>query len=241
MARKCRPRCTLFRRGKKPTKLRTDKGVEFRNRDVQHLLKVERMDHLYTQNEQKSSYAERCIRTLKAKLFRYLSRHQTHYWIDVLQRKLSSFHQDGSPSGDQERRSPFVETPVHHQTVRQDTDTTLRVPERRHRLYLARETTVRSGIRRTMDDGIYFVVDDRGMKEGIPYYTLKDTIGDAVQGTFYQPELNRVKVTEETVYRIEKVILRRRNDALVKWMGWPSKFNSWIPTASLKDFQRSEG
>jgi hypothetical protein len=92
-----------------------------------------------------------------------------------------------------------------------------------------------------MDDGIYFVVDDRGMKEGISYYTLKDTIGDAVQGTFYQPELNRVKVIEQTVYRIEKVIRRRRNDALVKWMGWPSKFNSWIPTASLKGFKRSEG
>jgi hypothetical protein len=30
------------------------------------------------------------------------------------------------------------------------------------------------------------VVDDRGMQEGIPYYTLKDTIGDAVQCTFYQ-------------------------------------------------------
>ena len=65
----------------------------------------------------------------------------------------------------------------------------------------------------------YFVVDDRGMKEGIPYYTLKDTSGDAVRGTFYQPELNRVNVTEQTVYRIEKVIRRRRNDTLVKWMG----------------------
>ena len=72
-----------------------------------------------------------------------------------LQRKLSSFHQDGSTSGDQERRSPFVETPVRHQTVRQDTDTTLRVPERRHRSHLPRETTVRSGIRGTMDDGIF--------------------------------------------------------------------------------------
>jgi transcription termination factor Rho len=65
----------------------------------------------------------------------------------------------------------------------------------------------------------YFVVDDRGMKEGISYYTLKDTSGDVVQGTFYQSEFNRVKVTEQTVYRIEKVIRRRRNDALVKWMG----------------------
>jgi hypothetical protein len=31
----------------------------------------------------------------------------------------------------------------------------------------------------------YFVVDDRGMKEGIPYYTLKDKSGDAVQCIFY--------------------------------------------------------
>jgi hypothetical protein len=35
-----------------------------------------------------------------------------------------------------------------------------------------------------MDDGIYFVVDDRGMKECISYYTLKDTIGDAYRVPF---------------------------------------------------------
>jgi hypothetical protein len=87
----------------------------------------------------------------------------------------------------------------------------------------------------------YFVVDDRGMKEGMPYYTLKDTSGDAVQDTFYQPELNRVNVTEQMVCRIEKVIRRWRNQAMVKWMGWPLKFNSWISTASLKDYKRSEG
>ena len=83
---------TLFRRGKKPTKLRTDKGVEFRNRDVQRLLKVERVDHLYVQNEQKSSYAERCIKTLKAKLFRYLYRHQTQRLIDVLDEITQSYN-----------------------------------------------------------------------------------------------------------------------------------------------------
>ena len=47
-------------------------------------MKAERVDHFYKQNEQKSSYAERCIKTLKSKLFRYLSCHQTHRWIDVL-------------------------------------------------------------------------------------------------------------------------------------------------------------
>lgn len=85
----------------------------------------------------------------------------------------------------------------------------------------------------------YFMVKYRGMKEGIPYYTLEDTTGDAVQGTFYGPELSKVTVTEDSVYRIEKVLRKTRNQALVKWMGWPAKFNSWIPVASLKDNKRA--
>jgi hypothetical protein len=50
----------------------------------------------------------------------------------------------------------------------------------------------------------YFVVDGRGKKQKIPYYTLKDITGDAIQGTFHRTEFNKVAVTEDTVYRIEK-------------------------------------
>jgi len=99
---------TFFRSGRKPFKLRTDKGTEYRNRDVQRLLKREKVDHFFTQNEHKSSYAERAIKTINSKLSRYMSRRQTHRWIDVLdselQWKLSSFHQDGTPSGEQETK-----------------------------------------------------------------------------------------------------------------------------------------
>jgi len=52
----------LFRSGRKPVKLRTDKGTEYRNRNVQRLLKREK---LVTQDEQKSSYAERAIKMIK--------------------------------------------------------------------------------------------------------------------------------------------------------------------------------
>jgi hypothetical protein len=184
---------------------------------------------------------------VKSKLFRYLSRHQAHRPDRFsrrdhleLQRKLSSFHQDGSPSGDQERRSPLWKLQY---TTRQYA----KAPTQRYAFRkgdTVRISHVRQPFDREYDERWpmeYFVVMDRGMKEGILYYTLKDTSGDAVQGTFYQPELNSVKVTEQTMYRIENIIRRRRNDALFKWMGWPSKFNSWIPTVSLKDYKRSEG
>jgi hypothetical protein len=214
---------------------------------MQRLLKAERGDHFYTQNEQKSSYAERCIKTLKSKPFRYLSRHQTHRWIDLLdeitQTYNGSYHRSIKMAPRTVTKKDEARLCKHQYTTRQYAKASTR------RYAFRKGDTVRiSHVRQPFDREYderwpmeYFVVDDRGMKEGIPYYTLKDTSGDAVQGSFYKPELNRVKVTEQTVYCIEKDLRRRRNDALVKWMKWPSKFNSWIPTAQLKDYKRSEG
>ena len=82
----------------------------------------------------------------------------------------------------------------------------------------------------------YFVIDSRGMKQGIPYYILKDAQGDAVDGTFYPSELSKVIVTHDTTYRIEKVLQKRRREVLVKWWGWPKKFNSWIDKSDLRHY-----
>lgn len=41
------------------------------------------------------------------------------------------------------------------------------------------------------------------MKQDIPFYTLKDVEGDVINGTFYESELSRVIVTDDTTYRIE--------------------------------------
>jgi transposase InsO family protein len=216
---------TLFRRGKKPTKLRTDKGVEFLNRDVQRLLKAERVNHFYTQNEQKSSYAERCIKTLKAKLFCYLSRHQTHRWIDVLDEVTQSYNGGYHRSIKMAPRAVTKKDEARLWKLQYTTRQYAKTPIRRYAFQkgdTVRILHVRQPFDREYDERWtmeYFVADHRGMKEGIPHYTLKYTSGDAVQGTVYQPELNRVKVTEKMVYRIEKVIRRRRNEAMVKWMG----------------------
>lgn len=237
---------TIFRRGSKPTKLRTDKGVKFRNKDVQRLLKAEKVDYFYTQNEQKSSYAERCIKTLKARLFRYLTRHQTHRWIDVLDDTTQSYNAAYHRSIKMAPRAVTKKDEARLWKLQYPTQQYVK-PTTRGFAFRKGDTVRISHVRQPFDREYderwtmeYFVVDDRGTKEGIPYYTLKDTLGDVVQGTFYQPELNRVRVTEETTYRIEKVIRRRRQDALVKWMGWPAKFNSWIPLTSLKDYKRPE-
>ena len=84
------------------------------------------------------------------------------------------------------------------------------------------------------------IVASRGMKQGIPYYTIQDIQNDSVDGTFYQSELTKVNVSQETVFRIEKIISRRKNDVLVKWLHWPNKCNSYIPKSDLQHYQLAE-
>jgi hypothetical protein len=66
-----------------------------------------------------------------------------------------------------------------------------------------------------------------------PYvYRIRDDTGDVVGGTFYEPELQ--KVIDTGVYKIEKVIRRRGRQALVKWLGYDARFNSWIPISTIQ-------
>ena len=76
----------IFKQGRTPEKLRTDKGSEFVNRWVKNYLKSQGIDFFTTQNtETKASFVERVIRTFRAKLFRYFTQKHTYRYIDHLQ------------------------------------------------------------------------------------------------------------------------------------------------------------
>ena len=49
-----------------------------------------------------------------------------------------------------------------------------------------------------------------------PKYTIEDTLGEQVQGTFYEQELQS-SVLE--IYRIERVLKRGKDRVFVKWKG----------------------
>lgn len=68
---------------------------------------------------------------------------------------------------------------------------------------------------------------------------MTDILGDPIKGTFYRYEWQKVVKSVTDVYTIEKIIRKKkcngRKQLLVKWMGWPKKFNSWIDENELKD------
>ena len=63
-----------------------------------------------------------------------------------------------------------------------------------------------------------------------PTYEIEDSKGDEVKGTFYEAELQK---SSQNVYRIEKVLRRRKGKALIKWKGYSNDFNSWIPETDI--------
>ena len=68
---------------------------------------------------------------------------------------------------------------------------------------------------------------------GPVFYKLKELDGTPVQGTFYEQELQKLHVDDDTVWWIKKVLKRLGDRLYVQWKGWPKKYNSWIRKQDL--------
>ena len=53
-----------------------------------------------------------------------------------------------------------------------------------------------------------------------------------MNGIFYESALSAYNASDEAEYKIEKVVgknkIKNKNYILVKYKGWPDKFNEWI-------------
>lgn len=84
-----------------------------------------------------------------------------------------------------------------------------------------------------------FKVTERFLIQGIPMYKIEDFTGEEIKGNFYQNELTRVQKDEDSLWFIEKKIRKRRRNGKVEWLvkfeGWPDKYNQWVSEREIKD------
>ena len=59
-------------------------------------------------------------------------------------------------------------------------------------------------------------------------YKVEEFDGTSVKGTFCTKDLQKVTVDDDMLWRVEKVLKRRRGQMLVRGKGWPAKYDSWI-------------
>ena len=68
-----------------------------------------------------------------------------------------------------------------------------------------------------------FTIDKINMTNPVSYQ-VRDLNNEKILGSFY---------TRELIFRIEKVTKRKNKKALVKWVGYSDKHNSWVPFSDL--------
>jgi hypothetical protein len=84
-----------------------------------------------------------------------------------------------------------------------------------------------------------FIITGRDIKQNLSIYTLKSWNNESIEGTFYEPELQKIDVDENKVFKIEKIVKKRtinkQKQALVRWEGWSKQYDTWLPESELKD------
>ena len=222
-----------------PNTLQTDKGTEFLNWSLQKLLKEHVVHHFATHNEEtKASIVERFNRTLKTRMWRYFMKTQSVRYVDVLQTFMRLYN-------DTYHRSigmaPSEVTSTNQETVWQRLygHESVGTPKFRvgDRVRISKaKRHFEKGYMANWTEELFTIVDAH--RSDPPVYRLVDWHGDTLDGTFYEPELQKVVVPKGKTYRVESVLRWRikRREVLVKWSGYPTSFNSWIDAKTLVNY-----
>ena len=224
-----------------PKLIRSDRGGEFLNSKVQAYFKKNGIRHFVTNSEKKANYAERVIRTLKARIYRYITHHQNERYIDHLQKFVNSYNNSihssigiapSNVTKDNERAIWWaVYWPKKPKKLRPfafDIGDHVRISYLRHAFTRGYDLKF---------SGEVFKIVYRTRRDRLPIYKIKDLQDEKITGTFYEQEL--VKVTPGDIWKIEKVIRRRKRkgqpaESLVRWQYYPPKFDSWLPTSQIE-------
>ena len=221
----------IFKEGRRPGKLWTDKGREFFNKDVKDLVEL-----YSTENEEKSSIVERWIRTIKDKMWKYFTDNNTYNYMSVLPDLLQDYNNTVHSST---KFSPVDASKEENELTiwRNLYPDRLKINRLTPKFSVGDEVRIikkkkvfEKGYTTRWTEEIFTIKEIRDTNPIT--YKLSDLQGEEIKGTFYEPELQK---TEQQIYRIEKIIKKEKNKSLVKWKGYSDKFNSWVNNKDLID------
>ena len=236
---------TIFKNKRTPNIIRSDQGKEFLNKHVQAIYKMYNVKHFITYNEPKANYAEHVIKTIKMRVARYTLKQSNARYIDVLQNITQSYnnthHHSIGTTPASVNKANEGEIRLAQYMLRQKYKSTHTKP------FKVGDVVRISHVCKVFDKeyhqkwtGELFKVATVRFRDEHHVYTLKDWNDEVIMGTFYHYELQTFSVDANTVYKIEKVLKTRtykcKKQVLVRWLHWPSKFNSWISKKELKTY-----
>jgi len=227
---------TIFKEGRKPQYLWTDKGKEYYNKHVKELLKKNKITLYSTENEEKSSVCERWNRTIKTKMWKQFTVQGNTRYLDMLPKLVKEYNTRHSST----KMTPFEASKKKNEgVVYFNLYGNMEQLSSKPKFKVGDKVRLSKYKRKVFDKGYtpnwteeVFTVDK--IQSTIPVtYKLKDLNNEEIKGSFDEPELLKAK---QDVFRIDKVVRRdhKKKQALLSWKGYSDEFNTWI---SFKDLQ----
>ena len=248
---------------RKPRKVNSDKGLEFTNKAFKLFFKKNGIKHFVMENSDiKANYAERVIKTVKSKLYRYFMENETYRYIDILPDIVSAYNSSyhssiGMPpklvnsKNESELWMKQYGTIKKHRLRRNDTLERAKFTKNssvfKYKVGdFVRISHLRYAFSReyhTRWTGEFFKITKRFVRQGFALYELCDYANESITESFYDYELERAHVNENNVYKVSEVVKTRKRkgvkEHLIRWKHWPQKFDSWVNASEVSHLNQN--
>ena len=176
-------------------------------------------------NEGKCVVAERFIRTLKNKIYKYMTSVSKSVYIDKLDDIVNEYNNTYHRTIKMKPVDVKDNTYIDFKKEVNDKDPKFKVSDH---VRISKYKNIFAKVYTPNRSEELFV---NKVKNTVPWtYVISDLNGEESIGTFYEKELQK---TNQREFRIEKIIKKKGDKLYVKWKGYDSSFNSWIDKKDL--------
>ena len=207
---------------RKPNKIWVDKGSEFYNAFFKKWLRDNDIVMYSTHNEGKSVVvAEEFIRTLKSKIYKYMTSISKNVYInkldDIVNEYNNTYHTTIKMKPIDVKDNSYINADKEINNKNPKFKFGDRVRISKYKNIFAK------GYTPNWSEEVFVI---KKVKNTVPWtYVIIDLNGEEIIGTFYGKELQK---TNQEEFRIEKVIKRKGDKIYAKWKGYGNSFNSYI-------------
>ena len=231
----------IILKGRKPEKLQTDQGKEFKNKIFETLMQLYDINFFTTTDDAvKCAVVERFNRTLRERIYRYLYHKNSHRYIDELDNLVDAYNKSYHRTIDM---APAEVTSDHSYFIRdrnREKHTPPKkkaIPEGDHVRISQNKGIFEKGAMNNWSEEVFKI--DKRKRTPLGYvYRLVDLADEPITSIFYSDELNPVKKPE--FFNIKELKTRinpqtNKRQVYVHWIGYPKKFDQWINEEDIQD------
>ena len=227
----------IFQTEKRKSKsVGTDFGTEFYNRNVQALLDKHHIKLYSVVSEPKMALVERFNRTLKSRMWRYFTRHNTRNYIDVLPKLVSSYNNTKhriigiSPSQVNSENEKMIWQKLYRKEFvkpvrfKYDIGDYVKLSKKKN---IFEKGYVPNWTLET------FIVKERRATNPVTY-KITNLKGEEVIGSFYEEQMQLVNKPKPDISKQIEVLKKDGNGRYyIHYKDWSSRFDEWIDKDKL--------